>query len=121
MSLQLSVEARANHERFLERVRAKGEVWGLRSADGWAVCPSNEDEDVIVFVFWSDRAYAARHVREEWAEYVPTAISLDDFLTKWLPGMSRDGRLVGTNWDASLCGVESTPEDLALQLRAGGT
>ena len=82
------------------------------------MCPSNDDDDVNVLVFWSDKAYAARHVRDEWAQYVPTAISLNDFLGKWLPGMARDGKLVGTNWDANLCGIESTPADLAAQLTA---
>ena len=121
MSLQLSADSQANHARFLERVRASGQVWGLRSADGWAVCPSNAEKDMDVLVFWSDKAYAARHVRDEWAEYVPTAISLDDFLGKWLPGMARDGVLVGTNWDANLFGAESAPVELAAQLTSART
>jgi hypothetical protein len=116
MSLKLSADSQTNHDRFLKLVRANRQVWGLRSIEGWAVCPSNQADDVNVFVFWSDRAYAARHVHGEWADYVPRAIALDDFLAEWLPGMARDGVLVGTNWDANLCGVESTPTELAARL-----
>jgi hypothetical protein len=116
MSLQLSAQAQENHRRFVERARATGQVWGLRSADGWAVCPSNEDDDANVLVFWSDEAYAKRHARGEWSQYAATAIPLDEFVRTWLPGMEREGMRVGTNWDVNLAGVELAPADLAAQL-----
>ena len=34
----------------------------------------------------------------------------------WLAGMSEDGVLVGTNWDAELEGLEVEPSDLAEEL-----
>ncbi len=116
MPLGSAAQAQENHARFVERVRASGQVWGLRSAHGWAVCPSNEDPGANVLVFWSDEAYAKRHAREEWSQYAATAIPLDEFVRTWLPGMEREGLRVGTNWDASLAGVELAPADLAAQL-----
>jgi hypothetical protein len=100
------------YERFIKRVQKSQVVWGLKNKVGWAVAPSNDD-DISVMVFWSDRAYAAQCAKEEWAEYHPTAIPLDKFVTIWLPGLDKDGMLVGTNWNAHLIGVEVTP----LQLR----
>lgn len=108
----LLADLRANADRFVERVRETGEVWGLRSEKGWAYCPSNESETDIL-VFWSDRAYAARHAVEDWAEYVPTPMSIDDFIDSWLFGMHQDGLLVGTNFNADLAGLELEPRELA--------
>ncbi len=105
-----------NHRRFIERVAKVRVVWGLKSANGWAVAPSNNDEGQGVMPFWSDRAYAARAAKDEWAAYEPTAIDLDSFIDKWLKGMNQDGLLVGTNWNAHLMGMEVTPAELAQAL-----
>jgi hypothetical protein len=105
-----------NYERFIQRVRESREVFGLQSPDGgWAVCPSHE-EGVSVLIFWSDRAYAARHQKNEWKDYVPSAIALDEFIDGWLKGMHQDGVLVGPNWDANLCGLEIEAMDVARRL-----
>lgn len=66
--------------------------------------------------FWSERAYAARCAKEEWADYEPAQIRLDAFLGAWLPGMERDGHLVGTNWNGDLTGREVEPAALAAEL-----
>lgn len=64
------------YERFIERVKQSGQVWGLRSAKGWANCPSNKHNGRDVLVFWSDRAYAARHAKDGWGTYAPAPIPL---------------------------------------------
>jgi hypothetical protein len=111
-ALQDQANCQENYERFVARVKQTGEVWGLQSAAGWAQCPSNDHEGRDVLVFWSDRAYAARHVVEDWSAYVPATIPLEAFLTRWLPGMEGDRVLVGPNWDAHLCGLELEPRDV---------
>lgn len=108
--------AEENYNRFIERVRETGEVWGLLSEDGWAYCESSEYEDTDVVIFWSDRAEAQLHAKAEWSGHKPTLISLDDFLDKWLYGMDDDGSMVGPNWDADLNGVEVEPREIAEQL-----
>ena len=108
------------YERFIARARAQGEVYGLQApGDGWAVCPSSEDEDADVIVFWSDRALAARHKKEEWRDYVVTPISLDEFVEAWLKGMHDDGSIVGPDWDTNLLGLEVEPIDVARRLTKG--
>lgn len=57
-------------------------------------------------VFWSDRAYAARHVKEGWNDYKATPIPLDVFLDRWLRGMHKDRILVGLNWDANFVALK---------------
>jgi hypothetical protein len=117
--LQDRATSQENYERFISRVRDGGEVYGLQSPDGgWAVCPSHEFKDTSVLVFWSDRAYAARHTKGSWSDYVPAAIPLDEFVGAWLRGMHREGSLVGPNWDANLCGLEVEAIDVAKRLTA---
>jgi hypothetical protein len=94
-------------KRFFERVRASGEVWGLRDENGgWAQSPSHDLEGASVILFWSDRAHASHCATAEWTQYVPAVIALREFANAWLPGMARDGVLVGPNWDAQLHGLE---------------
>ena len=114
--IQDKSQSEANHRRFVERTVESGVVWGLKSPDGWAVAPSNEQEDRDAMPFWSDRAYAARAAKEEWSDYVPTEIPISEFIDNWLRGMSANGVLVGTNWDAHLTGTEIEPGKLAFEL-----
>ena len=104
--LKLEAAANEQHQRFVTRVVAGREVWGLKSDNGWCTAPSNHQADRLVMPFWSHRAYAARCAKAEWDCYEPTQIPLELFLLRWLPGMHRDLLLVGTNWDANLCGDE---------------
>lgn len=128
MSLDLEASVQERHERFVERVAASGEVWGLRNDDGWCCTPSNEEDEedlddeeaegLMVIPFWSDRAYAQRCAIEEWSIYTPTAIPLELFLEEWLPGMDEQGDLAGTNWNAELVGLEIEPLDLKAEIEA---
>ena len=115
MSLHLVADLQANKDRFVRRVIETGQVWGLRSDDGWANCPSNQN-DPDVLLFWSDEAYARRLAENEWASYVPTAIDLASFIDSWLQGMHRDMVLAGVNFNADLAGLEIDPLDLAREL-----
>lgn len=114
----LSSDSQANHERFVREVRASGLVWGLKSDQGWAVCESGEYPGTDVYPFWSDEADARTHCSDEWSAYSPASLDLDLFIDTWLAGMSEDGVLVGTNWDAELSGLEVDPDDLAGELMA---
>lgn len=106
-----------DYERFVKRVLASGELWGLRQGtDNWAYCASNEYEDTDVLVFWSSKADAQKHAQGDWSKHVAVPISLEDFLDRWLPGMDEDDALVGPDWGSSLDGVEVEPSELAEQL-----
>jgi hypothetical protein len=102
-----------NHQRFVKRVAANEIVWGLKNSKGWAYCESNDDENRVVLLFWSDEAYAKRAHDEEFADYSVSSIALFDFLFRWLPGMRDDGVLAGTNWTADLVGLEIDPSALS--------
>ncbi len=117
--------AQERHRRFIARVAATHELWGLKCADGWCISPSDNagNKGREVMPFWSDRGYAAQCAKDDWAMYEPTAIQLDAFLESWLPGMAGEGLLAGTDWNPHLDGMEIEPlklkEELEQALRAG--
>ncbi|WP_020558565.1 DUF2750 domain-containing protein [Thiofilum flexile] len=113
------VDFEAAYDAFIVDVKQNGQVWGLNSEDGWATCPSAFFEETDVIPFWSTEAAARGHCSEEWSGYQPEAISLEEFVTDWLPGMHEDDLLIGPNWDEELEGLEIEPQDLAAELGQG--
>ena len=116
--LELAAASKERHDRFVKRIVAAREVWGLKSEEGWACTASTADgsEDRSVMPFWSDLAYAKQCAKEDWSHYEPTPIPLELFLERWLPGMEADNCIVGTNWNAHLCGYEIEPPDLKQEI-----
>ena len=116
--LDVVMASKERHEHFVRRVAASREVWGLKGQDGWACSAStaNNSRDRSVMPFWSDRAYARQCARASWASYMPTRIPLELFLERWLKGMAADGCMVGTNWNAQLCGQVVEPLDLKQEI-----
>lgn len=108
----LSDDPSENLDRFVVEALSQGCVWGLQGADGWALCASENHEDMDVIPFWSQEVFAAVHCKDDWAQYKPVAIELEEFLEDWLPGMHEDVVLVGVNWDEELEGDEVEPIDL---------
>lgn len=112
--LQDSITTQKNYERFISRVLESGEVWGIQHENGtWATSQSNEYEDTLIYVFWSDKAYAQRHCKEGWRDSVPSKIDIHSFIDNWLKGMHEDGHLIGPNWDAHFFGKEIEPIEIA--------
>lgn len=116
MRLLDRVTCDANHKRFIERIIQSETIWYLSHPDGVATSVSNDDESTTILLFWSDRAYAKNAKRNEFSEYKETSMDLFDFLFRWLPGMSGDKVLSGTNWTYDLIGIESDPFDLREQI-----
>ncbi len=112
MNDSLGDDLDANYDRFLEEALATGCVWGLENEEGWAVCPSIENDSLDVMPLWSQPEFAQAHVSGEWSHYKVVPISLEEFLDDWLPGMHEDITLVGPNWNASLEGDEMEPLDV---------
>lgn len=107
-----SATVESNFQRFIERVIESESVFYLGNEDGVANSVSNEDEETVILMFWSDRAYATR-AKECFDEHFDEIeMDLFDFLYRWLPGMSGDGVLAGPNWNGDLVGREVDPFEL---------
>jgi hypothetical protein len=76
---------------FLNRVVDWEEVWSLRSANGW--CLMADDSGAEMIPVWPHERFATACASNDSQEQA-VSISLDDWLDKWLPGISKDGRQV---------------------------
>ncbi len=106
-----------SHVQFIKQVVATGEVWCLDHEEkGAAMSQSEDDEDIAVLPFWSSKALAAAHAKDEWSDYEIVSLDLALFLEQTIIQLSTDDMLVGTNWDENLTGEEINPIELALAL-----
>lgn len=103
---------------FAAEASANAQVWGLKSDQGWALCPSTEFEETDVLPFFSTAESAVLLCTGEWSIYQPEAVPLAAFLEDWLPGMHEDNAMVGLNWSADMEGVEVEPAALAAAIEA---
>ncbi len=82
------------HERFEElvnRVAETEQIWGLSSANGWAVVSAEGDD---CFPVWPHPDYAAAWAVGDLADCTPQPIALSTWMQKWTAGMQKDGTLV---------------------------
>jgi len=111
----LALEGPKRYEHFIKRVADSQRVWGLYN-DGWALAEANED-GVRVFPLWPDEDYAEMCAKDEWSEFEPKPIPLDEFLDEVLPGMEEDRIIPGVFWKPDGNAVTPTPAQLAAHLQ----
>lgn len=117
MSQEPTIEQQ--YKTFIEKAVETGKVWFLdHEEDGTAMSTSNDDEDIGVVPFWSDKALAQVLAKDEWAKYEIVALDLPLFLENTIIQLFNDEIMIGTNWDESLSGTEINPVLLALDLIA---
>ncbi len=75
---------------FLRKVSDFELVWSLTES-GWATIDANGTSGVP---FWPEQQLAQLCASGVWSRYRAQSIPLADFMTRWLPGMERDGRVV---------------------------
>lgn len=108
----LSDDLDENYALFILHALELGCVWALESAEGFALCPSVENEERDVLPMWSQPEFAELHAQDEWSAYKVVPISTEELLDEWLPGMHGDLALVGVNWNQEMEGLEVEPLDL---------
>ncbi len=114
----LSTNIEENLDRFIVEAMETGCVWALEGPEGFALCPSDDNDDVDVMPFWSQPEFAQAVCVDEWNIYKPVPVALEEFLDEWVDGMHGDVVLVGVNWSEDLDGVEIEPLDLAEEFDA---
>ena len=85
---------------FLADVKPTQLIWALqdKASEDWVVLDSLTYEETEVMPLWSSAELAIQHCTEEWADYVPAAISLADWLEFWVEDLVADGVIIGLNW-----------------------
>ena len=100
---------------FRREVPREGRVWSIRDTVGH---PAPRDvTGRRAMPFWSKATRAERVVGAvpAYRGFDVVAIPVDDWLDSWLPGLQRDGLLVGVNW----AGTRATGFDMAPTQVAG--
>jgi len=94
---------------FYREVAVTGVVWTIRD-DGGFPAPLRAD-GTRAQPFWSSRARVERIIETvaAYGGFLPVEIELSVFLDRWVPGLTKDGILVGVNWS----GARATGYDLA--------
>ena len=102
---------------FYEEVVAEQVVWTIRDAGGVPV-PTN-GSGLRAMPFWSKRTRAERIIEsvEAYEGFHVQEIPLGEFRERWLPGLAKDGHLVGINWSGQRAtGYDIEPEKLLARL-----
>ena len=98
-------------------VELDAEVWTIED-DGGIPAPANPDGRRAM-PFWS-RESRAQRVLDTVPAYSgcrPRAIPVAEWTERWLPGLERDGLLVGINWSGrSATGYDLTPAEVSARL-----
>ena len=113
----MSVSA-AHASAFYAEAAEHQRVWGIRDGGGFPA-PLNGDGERAM-PFWSLRSRAERVVSTvpAYAAFEVVEVPLDAFLTRWLPGLERDGLRVGLNWSGSRAtGYDMAPPAVLAQLQ----
>lgn len=86
---------------FYREVSETGSVWTIRDNAGFPA-PLNSDGKRAQ-PFWSSSSRAERVVNgvAAYSGFSVVEISWETFRDRWIPGLTRDGILVGVNWSGS--------------------
>jgi len=88
----LELPAEERYVEFLSWAMRTRCVWALQGRGGFISL--SDDEGHVCFPFWPDAATARASATGDWSDCQPESVSLDALISRWLPGMSKDGRLV---------------------------
>ncbi|MFT5759791.1 MAG: hypothetical protein ACI9LM_004570 [Alteromonadaceae bacterium] len=74
--------------------------WALQDkvSEDWVVLDSMNFEETEVMPIWSSESLASLHCCDEWQDYVPTEITLAEWLEFWIEDLKEDNVVIGINW-----------------------
>jgi hypothetical protein len=88
----------AHADAFFQEVLRESQVWAIRDSAG---IPAPQGTDgVRAMPFWSraSRAEKITSTVDAYAGFETVRIPLAEWRSRWLPGLERDGLLLGLNW-----------------------
>jgi hypothetical protein len=105
---------------FRREVPQEGRVWAIRDAQGFPAPPDAGGGRAMPF--WSKPTRVKRVVGQVpgYGGFDVVEIPFAEWLDRWLPGLERDGLLVGVNWaGARATGFDVAPAQVAGWFEAG--
>lgn len=110
-------QAASQYSAFARDVAQHGRVWTVRDAGGFPAPKTLGGNRAMPF--WSSLARVERIIATvpAYAGFQPFEISWELFRDKWLPGLERDGLLVGVNWSGPhALGYDLVPKDVRARI-----
>ena len=101
----LALSGKRRYAHFIKVSADQHRVWGLYN-EGWALAATVDE--IPVFPVWPASEYATLCAIEDWAEYKPKEIDLDDFFEALLPSLRERKTLLGVFYTPSNKGVTPT-------------
>ncbi|MFI3245815.1 MAG: DUF2750 domain-containing protein [Ferrimonas sp.] len=105
-----SQNSQARYEATLEGIQESQVLWTLADEQGCVVLESSQERCILI---WHDEALAQSWATGEYSECRALAISLEDFINKWVPGMSNDGFDLAVAPSLAGEGIVLSPEEFA--------
>ena len=99
---------------FVKKVADWETVGGLYFK-GWALTETPQGR--TVFPLWPAKEFARVVAREEWEDYHPESISLNEFIHDLLPKLDSDGILPGVFWVPKVGSVNTSVQQLISDLK----
>jgi Protein of unknown function (DUF2750) len=95
---EIMTQAASQAWAFYRDVAKKLKVWTIRDEAGFPTPQNGEGKRAQPF--WSSLSRAQKIVKTvpAYAGFEPYEISWADFCQRWVPGMTKDGLLMGVNW-----------------------
>ncbi len=106
-----SQNSEQRYDVVIAEAKAQGKLWTLADDQGCVIVESGKDEQCLVV--WHDEAIAADWAQNDFEGCRPLAISLEDFIAKWAPGMTQDGFEVAVAPSLAGEGIVVAPQELA--------
>ncbi|WP_169303159.1 DUF2750 domain-containing protein [Thalassotalea mangrovi] len=88
--LELQSQKQSSEQRFelfMNRLMSDRKTWILIDEHG-CVMLTDGDEDLVPF--WPSEETARLWASDEWSDCQPKALSFDELMEKWIPGMEED-------------------------------
>ena len=111
--------AAAHASAFYREVASSEVVWSIRDLAGFPA-PIGSD-GARAMPFWSSESRALNIIQSvpAYSDFTPVAIEWSTFCERWIPGLSKDGLLVGLNWSGkSASGFDVHPINLQHNVEA---
>lgn len=88
----MSLTATRRYDYLIKKIVDSQVLWSLSSDDGWVLMGKDDGQELIPV--WPHEKFAAACISEDWKGSKPQAISLDEWMEHWIPGILQDRRLI---------------------------
>jgi hypothetical protein len=100
---------------FVGKVADWEEAWSVGNESGWALMALDDGREAVPL--WPAEMFASSFCVKDWSDRKAKSIGLDDLMTKWIPGMRGDSRLVAVFPTIGHKGIVISPDELEQRLR----